>query len=441
MHRSIPRLLACLFASLSPVAAMAAETSGTAPRPNKTALDPGLNTRPQGDEWELDLRVNGWLPSLNGTVGIDGVTTSVDLPIHDILDHLDMTFQTSFAAQKGRWGFAADLFYVKLSGGTAKDTTTLISSIGLDIKEAFGQGTVFYRPMDWDGGRSFLDIGAGARVFGMDMDLRLGRDDAGVDAFSQEFASAAVDRASGYIAEQIKPLIEQELGPRMRQAAEERIEQGLDRLANEVGNDLQNAIRNLVLGEVGERLADRLAGQGPVRDAISRVIDAAAQERIAEAEQAVAEAEQAIADAKQGVKQAEKDLKAKAAAAKQALAAEASAKRQRAEDALASQLDDDIKRNWTSKASGSTSWVDPIVAVRLRHWLTPRWFLNLYGDIGGFGVGSRLTWAAAGGLGYQARDNLALEAYYRVYSVDYENDGLLYDTRLHGFFAGLAYSF
>ena len=322
-------------------------------------------------------------------------------------------------------GIYCRLFYVKLSGGIEKNTTSLISSLGLDIKEAFGQGTVFYRPIDWDGGRSFLDIGAGARVFGIDMDLRLGRDEAGIDAFSTQFASATVEKAGGYIAEQIEPLIEQELGPKVREAAEARIKQGLEGLANEVADDLQNAIRNQVLGEAGQRLADRLAGQGPVRDAISRLIDASAQERIAEAEQSIADAEQAIADAKQDATQAEKELKAKSAAAKRALAAKANAARQHAEDVLASQLDGDINRNWTNEASGSTSWVDPIVAVRMRHWLNPRWFLNLYGDVGGFGVGSRLTWAAAGGVGYQARDNLAIETYYRVYSVDYDKDGFL----------------
>lgn len=370
------------------------------------------------------------------------MNTYVDLTIGEILrDYLDMTFQTSFAAQKGRWGFAADLFYVKLSGGVAKEKTTMISSIGLDIKEAFGQGTVFYRPLDWDGERSFLDVGTGARVFGIDMDLRLGRDDAGVGVFSTEFASKAVDTAGSYITHQIEQLSEQKLGPRARQAAKERIEQGLDRPADEVSDDLKDAICNQMLGEIGLGLADRLAGQGPVKDAISRLIDAAAQERIAQAEQSIAEAEQAITDAEQAASQAEKDLKAKAAADKRVIAAKASTARQHAEGALASQLDDDIKRNRTTEVSGSTSWVDSIVAVRLRHWFSPRWFLNVYGDIGGFGLGSRLTWAAAGGLGYQARDNLAIEAYYRVYSVDYEDDGFVYDTKMHGFFAGLAYSF
>jgi hypothetical protein len=423
------------------MAAIAEEAEETERSSESAFLDEGLFVQPQPDDWSYALRANGWLPSLNGTVGIDGVNTEVDLSISEILDHLNMTFQTSFAARKGRWGFAADLFYVKLSGGTAKATTSLISSLGLDIKETFGQGTVFYRTMDWDGGRGFLDVGAGARIFGMDMGLDIGRDDAGVDAFSREFASAAVDKVGTYLDARLPPLIEQELGAGLEQVAKERIGQGLSMLADEVSKDLGNAIRNQVLGEVGTRLADRLAGQGPIRDAISHLIDAKAQERLAEAEKSLAEAEQAVTDAKQGATEAEKALKAKAAAEKQTLAAKASAERQRAEDALAGQIDSEITNNWEDEVSGSSSWVDPIVAVRMRHWLNRRVFLNIYGDIGGFGVGSRLTWAAAGGLGYQARDDLALELYYRVYSVDYEDDDFVYDTNLHGIFAGLAYHF
>jgi hypothetical protein len=189
---SFSALVAFFVATWSCSAAMAEETEGTEGSRDSIELDEGLYAQPQPDDWNYALRLNGWLPSLNGTVGIDGVKTDVDLPISTILDHLNMTFQTSFAARKGRWGFAADIFYVKLSGGTAKEKTTMISDLGLDIKEAFGQGTVFYRAMDWDGGRGFLDVGAGARIFGLDMSLDIGRDDAGVDAFSQEFASTAV---------------------------------------------------------------------------------------------------------------------------------------------------------------------------------------------------------------------------------------------------------
>ena len=446
MPRSRLRLTFLLVAALTCAPAIAEEKAGVKGSLDAADVDKGLNLEVQEDDWHDDdwsyaLRLNGWLPNVTGTVGVQGVVTDVDWPISTVLDHLNMTFQTSFAARKGRWGFVADLFYVKLSGGTAKEKTTLISDLGLDIKEAFGQGTVFYRAKGWDGGRGFLDVGAGARIFGIDMSLDIGRDDAGVDAFSTQFASTAVDTAAGYIDDRLEPLIEQELGPRLEQAAREQIGLRLEMLADEVRQNLGNAIRNQVLGEVGTRLANRLTGRGPIGDAIDQLIEKTAQERLAEAERSIAEAEQVVTDAGEDATEAEKQLKARAAAEKQALAEEAAAVRQQAEVALANKIDQEITSKWEDEVSGSHSWVDPLIAVRMRHWLNERVFLNLYGDIGGFGVGSDFTWAAAGGLGYQATENLALELYYRAYSVDYEDDGFLYDTTLHGVFAGLAFYF
>jgi len=138
MVRSFPRLAVFLLAALSCSAAMAEVATKFERSLDSTALHEGLYAKPQRDDWNYALRLNGWLPSLNGAVGVEGVKTDVDLSISEILDHLNITCQTSFAARRGRWGFAADLFYVKLSGGTAKVTTSLISNLGLDIKETFG---------------------------------------------------------------------------------------------------------------------------------------------------------------------------------------------------------------------------------------------------------------------------------------------------------------
>jgi hypothetical protein len=132
---------------------MAEEAGGIEGSLDAAAADEGLNLQVQEDDWQDDdwnyaLLLNGWFPIVTGTVGIDRVVTDVGWPIRTVLDHLSMTFHSSFAARRGRWGFVADLFYVKLSGGTAKEKTTLISDLGLDIKETFGQGTVFYRAKD-----------------------------------------------------------------------------------------------------------------------------------------------------------------------------------------------------------------------------------------------------------------------------------------------------
>jgi hypothetical protein len=80
-------------------------------------------------------------------------------------------------------------------------------------------------------------------------------------------------------------------------------------------------------------------------------------------------ADRAGIDAKAGATEAEKALAAKATAEKEALAAKAGAERQQAEDSLAREIDSEIKRNWEDEVSGSRSWVDPIIAARMRHWV------------------------------------------------------------------------
>lgn len=51
--------------------------------------------------------------------------------------------------------------------------------------------------------------------------------------------------------------------------------------------------------------------------------------------------------------------------------------------------------------SGVVTWVDPYVGLRIRHKLAPRQDIALEGDIGGFGVGSRISWQALGIYKYQ----------------------------------------
>ena len=46
------------------------------------------------------------------------------------------------------------------------------------------------------------------------------------------------------------------------------------------------------------------------------------------------------------------------------------------------------------EADAGKSWIDPLVGVHVFAPLSDRWWLGLRGDVGGFGVGSDLTWQA-----------------------------------------------
>lgn len=73
------------------------------------------------------------------------------------------------------------------------------------------------------------------------------------------------------------------------------------------------------------------------------------------------------------------------------------------------------------------SWVDPLAGVKLRLDLTPDVYIASWGMIGGFGVGSDLMWDVMAGAGYSFTEHFDVFAGYRAVSVDYSDDGVVYD--------------
>ena len=163
-----------------------------------------------------------------------------------------------------------------------------------------------------------------------------------------------------------------------------------------------------------------------------------------------------VADAKAGVKAKVKETKAqvgaKAAAARAAIAAQAqitsarvraklSARVQQAEQNLAKQIQTVITKAIPTQVSGSEGWVDPFVGFRARYNFTEHVFATARGDIGGFGVGSKLSWQAFGAMGYQFDKHWASELGYLYLSEDYHNGGFVYDAAMKGAYLGLTYTF
>ncbi|WP_112663450.1 hypothetical protein [Microvirga flavescens] len=99
--------------------------------------------------------------------------------------------------------------------------------------------------------------------------------------------------------------------------------------------------------------------------------------------------------------------------------------------------------------SGSVDWVDPIIGARLRYDLAPGQNLFLQGDIGGFGAGSKFSWQALGGYGFDfgSYNGITFSGIigYRALYVDYEQgEGRRryeFDTLQHGPVVGLSMRF
>jgi hypothetical protein len=71
-------------------------------------------------------------------------------------------------------------------------------------------------------------------------------------------------------------------------------------------------------------------------------------------------------------------------------------------------------------ASGSKTWFDPVIITRLSTAINDKWLLQFRGDIGGFGIGSDLTWQLQAYAGYRFSKVFQLTAGYRILSIDYD---------------------
>lgn len=108
-----------------------------------------------------------------------------------------------------------------------------------------------------------------------------------------------------------------------------------------------------------------------------------------------------------------------------------------------------LTRTGAGRVEGSSTvdWWDPYVGLRLRQQRGPGKELVLRGDIGGFGVGSDLTWQLEGLynidttlLGYDVTAQLGYKALYADYSEGRGTTAIGYDWLWHGPVVGLKLS-
>lgn len=91
--------------------------------------------------------------------------------------------------------------------------------------------------------------------------------------------------------------------------------------------------------------------------------------------------------------------------------------------------------------SRDKDWVDPFVGGRFNAKLSERWRFSLRGDVGGFGVGSDLTWNAAAMFRYRIKENMDLGLGYRYLDVKKSSDSGSYDSVTSGPLLGMSIRF
>ncbi len=99
----------------------------------------------------------------------------------------------------------------------------------------------------------------------------------------------------------------------------------------------------------------------------------------------------------------------------------------------------------TSDAETDESWVDPYIGAQYTIPLSEAWSLNLYGDIGGFGIGSDFAWQGLVTFRWQLTERTGALAAYRYMDVDYESgrgsNRFLFDMAFSGPALGLVFTF
>ena len=90
--------------------------------------------------------------------------------------------------------------------------------------------------------------------------------------------------------------------------------------------------------------------------------------------------------------------------------------------------------------SGSESWWDPIVGVRLAAPIADRWTFVGYADVGG-GGDTDVTYQFVAGVNWEISKQYSAKLGYRYLSQDYEKGGLRWDVALQGVYLGLGIRF
>jgi opacity protein-like surface antigen len=78
------------------------------------------------------------------------------------------------------------------------------------------------------------------------------------------------------------------------------------------------------------------------------------------------------------------------------------------------------------------SWTDPVLALRYATRISGNWGASFYGDVGGFGAGSQLTWQLLGTVDYNITNSTTMRLGYRHMQVEHRKAGTDLDIGLSG---------
>ena len=355
--------------------------------PPKETAPPSIT---QSEPWQFTIAAPGWLASMDGTIGVRGVNANIDVPVDEVLQHLDMIFAMRAEARKGPFGIYGELIYIGLSDDA--QVRGLINNIHEQVDLTLVDTALSWRLFNQP--RWSVDFAAGTHYTNVYERLTLNGDVVQIHQASEQFVTNISDDLVNRLNNDIS---HSEFLATLTSTIEADI---ISRI------DPQNALRNherkpnIPIGPLGGRI------RGDVAQVVNDFIqakEAALRIRI---------------DALHLQGEARRAAVSRMVAAAQAKIA----------DQLAHTLDTKLHQS----IARQDDWFDPYVGLRGRYNFNKTYYTAVRGEIGGFGVGFDLMWEVEGVLGINLTRSIFTEVGYRALGGNYENDGFRFDVVMHG---------
>jgi hypothetical protein len=341
----------------------------------------------QSEPWQFTIAAPGWMAGLDGTIGVRGVNADIDVGFDQILQHLDMIFAMRAEAQKGPFGIYGEVIYIGLSDNT--QINGLINNIHEQVDETLVDGALSWRLVNQP--RWSLDLAAGTHYTSIYERLELHSDPVAIQQASQRFVNN--------IADDLRSRLDQDISnSEFLEALKSTIKADI---INRIGNALDRHENrpDIPIGPLGGRIRQEIAQR------VEQFIELKKAELRARVDALV----------ERGVARRE---------AVQTVVNSAKAR-------IANQLAVRLNKRLSQTLSRDDYWFDPYAGLRARYNFNKTYYTAVRGEVGG-GVASDLMWEVEGVVGINWTRSIFTEIGYRALAVDYDNDGLLFDTTMHG---------
>jgi hypothetical protein len=376
----------CLFAGAG-FAFIAPLNAGTLELQPKETAPPAIT---ESQPWQFTIAAPGWLASMNGTIGIRGVNADIDVPVDEVLQHLDMIFAARAEAQKGPFGIFGEVFYIGLSDNT--QINGLINNIHEQVDLTLVDGALSWRLFNQP--RWSLDFAAGTHYTSVYEKLELHSDPLAIQQASEQFVDNISEDLSA-------------------------------RLNNDISNSqflgaVKSTIEADIVSEIDKHnLLERHQHKpripiGPLAGHVRRDIAHIVEDFIRTKEAAL----RARIDA----------LHLSGDARRAAVNRIVSASMQRITRDLAATLNS----KFSETLSKDDYWFDPYVGLRARYNFNKTYYTAVRGEIGGFGVGADLMWEVETVVGINLTRSIFTEIGYRALGGNFEENNFKFDVVTHG---------